>query len=230
SGSIVAKRLAPSPAPTKDRAVEAASAASFQPLNAQISAGARRRSGRYSQRSGCINSPYRMGCWDRRRRGGLGARTAGARAAKAKQGLRAPSIILGAAGAWWPIPSSKRAGRGSPPLGRFDSFAASLRLLIGIERGSLPADAGRCTIPMVAGESSDAEGCRGGAWADGYQFAEGRAGASARRALLPHVRADPAARRHRTLGAGGGGYAGRLAVAGARVCGDRRLPGGDVLA
>ena len=33
------------------------------------SAGARRRSGRYSQRSGCINSPYRMGCWDRRGRG-----------------------------------------------------------------------------------------------------------------------------------------------------------------
>src|SRR6266513_736815 len=40
--------------------------------------------------------------------------------------VRAPTIILGAAGAWWPIPSTKRAGRGSPPLGRFDSFAASL--------------------------------------------------------------------------------------------------------
>jgi hypothetical protein len=35
------------------------------------------------------------------------------------------SISAGAAGAWWPIQSSKLAGRGSPPLGRFDSFAAS---------------------------------------------------------------------------------------------------------
>ena len=34
-------------------------------------------------------------------------------------------IRIGAAGAWWPIRSSKPAGRGSPPLGRFDSFAAS---------------------------------------------------------------------------------------------------------
>ncbi len=35
------------------------------------------------------------------------------------------SIRGGAAGAWWLIRSSKPAGRGSPPLGRFDSFAAS---------------------------------------------------------------------------------------------------------
>ena len=37
------------------------------------------------------------------------------------------TISGGAAGAWWPIRSSKPAGRGSPPLGRFDSFAASWR-------------------------------------------------------------------------------------------------------
>ena len=30
----------------------------------------------------------------------------------------------GVARAWWPIRSSKPAGRSSPPLGRFDSFAA----------------------------------------------------------------------------------------------------------
>src|SRR5580700_6844943 len=35
-------------------AVEAASAASFQPLNAHTRAGARRPSGRYSHRRGCI--------------------------------------------------------------------------------------------------------------------------------------------------------------------------------
>ena len=32
----------------------------------------------------------------------------------------------GVAWVWWPIRSSKPAGRGSPPLGRFDSFAAPL--------------------------------------------------------------------------------------------------------
>src|SRR3954454_5574087 len=30
----------------------------------------------------------------------------------------------GAAGVWWPARPSKPLGRGSPPLGRFDSFAA----------------------------------------------------------------------------------------------------------
>ena len=40
--------------PTNVIALEAASAASFQPLNAQISAGARSPSGRYSHCSGCI--------------------------------------------------------------------------------------------------------------------------------------------------------------------------------
>src|SRR5829696_387221 len=54
SGSITAKRSAPSPAPRKVSAEEADSPASFQPLNAQISAGARSPSGRRSQRSGCI--------------------------------------------------------------------------------------------------------------------------------------------------------------------------------
>ena len=36
-----------------------------------------------------------------------------------------PRICGGAARAWWPIRSSKPAGRGDPRLGRFDSFAAS---------------------------------------------------------------------------------------------------------
>src|SRR5205823_9256450 len=54
SGSIVAKRRAPSVEPTNVSAVEAASEASFQPLKAHISAGARRPSGRYSHCSGCI--------------------------------------------------------------------------------------------------------------------------------------------------------------------------------
>ena len=38
---------------------------------------------------------------------------------------RVASITHGAAGAWWPIRSSKPVGPGSPRLGRFDSFAAS---------------------------------------------------------------------------------------------------------
>ena len=54
SGSIGAKRVAPSEAPRNWSAAEAASPASFQPLNAQTSAGARRPSGRRSQISGCI--------------------------------------------------------------------------------------------------------------------------------------------------------------------------------
>ena len=45
---------APSEAPTKRSAAEAASPASFQPLNAHTSAGARRPSGRLSHSSGCI--------------------------------------------------------------------------------------------------------------------------------------------------------------------------------
>ena len=54
SGSIVAKRVAPSAAPTNDSAAEAASPASFQPLKAQTRAGARRPSGRLSHASGGI--------------------------------------------------------------------------------------------------------------------------------------------------------------------------------
>src|SRR4051794_35330639 len=51
---MLAKRDAPSEAPTKVSAVDAASAASFHPLNAQISAGARRPSGRWSHCRGGI--------------------------------------------------------------------------------------------------------------------------------------------------------------------------------
>src|ERR671911_1759845 len=54
SGSITAKRSAPSPAPRKVSADDADSPASFQPLKAHTRAGARRPSGRRSQRSGCI--------------------------------------------------------------------------------------------------------------------------------------------------------------------------------
>src|SRR3954451_11662855 len=54
SGSICAKRVALWLAPRNCSAAEAASPASFQPLNAQISAGARRPSGRRSQIKGCI--------------------------------------------------------------------------------------------------------------------------------------------------------------------------------
>jgi hypothetical protein len=48
----------------------------------------------------------------------------------------ARTIGPGAARAWWPIQSSKLAGPGSPRLGRFDSFAASLKGSPGI-RASL---------------------------------------------------------------------------------------------
>src|SRR5215207_8782982 len=54
SGSITAKRSAPSPAPRNVSAEEADSPASFQPLKAHTSAGARSPSGRRSQRSGCM--------------------------------------------------------------------------------------------------------------------------------------------------------------------------------
>ena len=54
SGSRLAKRSAPSEEPTNCSAAEAASPASFQPLKAQTSAGARRPSGRRSQINGCI--------------------------------------------------------------------------------------------------------------------------------------------------------------------------------
>src|SRR5437764_6998840 len=58
---MVAKRFAPSAPPTNVIAVDAASAASFQPLNAQIRAGARRPSGRYSHCNGCIRSTVHHG-------------------------------------------------------------------------------------------------------------------------------------------------------------------------
>ena len=54
SGSMRAKRVAPSDEPRNCSAADAASPASFQPVNAQTSAGARRPSGRCSQISGCI--------------------------------------------------------------------------------------------------------------------------------------------------------------------------------
>ena len=54
--SMLAKRLPSSAEPTKPTAVEAESAASFQPLNAQTRAGARRASGRRSQiRGGTVS-------------------------------------------------------------------------------------------------------------------------------------------------------------------------------
>src|SRR5579875_2316224 len=51
---MVANRRAPREEPTNWIALEAASAASFQPLNAHTSAGARRPSGRCSHCRGCI--------------------------------------------------------------------------------------------------------------------------------------------------------------------------------
>src|SRR3954470_18352341 len=54
SGSICAKRVALCDAPTNCTAAEAASPASFQPLNAQMSAGARSPSGRRSHTRGGI--------------------------------------------------------------------------------------------------------------------------------------------------------------------------------
>ena len=54
SGSICAKRVAPSEAPKKRSAADAASPASFHPVNAQTSAGALSPSGRLSQIRGCI--------------------------------------------------------------------------------------------------------------------------------------------------------------------------------
>src|ERR671934_1212044 len=56
SGSMRAKRVAPSDDPRNCSAAEAASPASFQPVNAHTSAGARRPSGRCSQMRGCIRS------------------------------------------------------------------------------------------------------------------------------------------------------------------------------
>src|SRR5919197_4824650 len=54
SGSIRAKRVAPSDEPRNCKAADAASPASFHPVNAQTSAGARKPSGRCSQMRGCI--------------------------------------------------------------------------------------------------------------------------------------------------------------------------------
>src|SRR3712207_6641604 len=56
SGSMRAKRSAPSDDATNSTAAEAASPASFQPLNAHTSAGARRPSGRLSHSSGGIRT------------------------------------------------------------------------------------------------------------------------------------------------------------------------------
>src|SRR5437764_2386215 len=56
-----ANRDASSAEPTNVAAVDAASAASFQPLNAHTIAGARRPSGRRSQRRGCMRSKVAHG-------------------------------------------------------------------------------------------------------------------------------------------------------------------------
>src|SRR5215207_11712814 len=61
SGSIRAKRVAPRDEPRNCSAAEAASPASFQPVKAQTSAGARRPSGRCSQMRGCIRSTVHHG-------------------------------------------------------------------------------------------------------------------------------------------------------------------------
>src|SRR5436305_1354495 len=58
---MVAKRRASSAPPTNVTAVDAASAASFQPLNPHTKAGARKPSGLYSQRNGCIRSTVHHG-------------------------------------------------------------------------------------------------------------------------------------------------------------------------
>src|SRR3954464_10387028 len=58
---MLAKRSAPSEPATKDSADEAASPASFHPSNATTRAGARRPSGRRSQRSGCIRTTVHHG-------------------------------------------------------------------------------------------------------------------------------------------------------------------------
>src|SRR3954463_10093946 len=57
-----AKRVACSDAPRYWRPAEAASPASFQPVKAQMRAGARRPSGRCSQISGCIRITVHDGC------------------------------------------------------------------------------------------------------------------------------------------------------------------------
>src|SRR5919204_1347189 len=61
SGSMRAKRVAPSDEPRNCSAAEAASPASFQPVNAQTRAGARKPSGRCSQMRGCIRSTVHHG-------------------------------------------------------------------------------------------------------------------------------------------------------------------------
>src|SRR5919204_2039398 len=61
SGSIRAKRVAPSDDPRNCSAAEAASPASFHPVNAHTSAGARRPSGRCSQMRGCIRPTVHHG-------------------------------------------------------------------------------------------------------------------------------------------------------------------------
>src|SRR4051812_26181626 len=58
---MLAKRSAPSEPATKDSADDAASPASFHPSNATTRAGARRPSGRRSQRSGCIRTTVHHG-------------------------------------------------------------------------------------------------------------------------------------------------------------------------
>src|SRR4051794_32391194 len=61
SGSMRAKRVAPSDAPRNWSAADAASPASFQPVKAHTRAGARRPSGRCSQIRGCIRSTVHHG-------------------------------------------------------------------------------------------------------------------------------------------------------------------------
>src|SRR5512132_3891310 len=61
SGSMRAKRVAPSAEPRNWSAADAASPASFQPVNAHTRAGARSPSGRCSQMRGCIRTTVHHG-------------------------------------------------------------------------------------------------------------------------------------------------------------------------
>ena len=63
----------------------------------------------------------------------------------------------GAAGAWWPNSSSKRAGRGPPPPGRFDPYVAPYGTSGALTAALLPASTDRTSYDGVfpeAGSSS----------------------------------------------------------------------------
>ena len=75
------------------------------------------------------------------------------------------SLLRGAARAWWPIRSSKPAGRRSPAVGRFDSFAAPFGSAVGFpavgrlarEGGQFRAFGPTCPeyVPCVEASAAD---------------------------------------------------------------------------